>query len=198
MAKLFPYMHLQNFLSDELSAEILAYGISKEHDFEPSQIYVKGVVDLSGFRISSTLRRLGPYESIVQDKLREIIPRMNAELQIARFEVGEIEVQLAAHGDGALFGRHIDTMVHEKSDQPRVISAVYYLHSNPKKFDGGNLRLHTIPIGEEDIQPKDISPDHNSLLVFPSFAPHEVLPVIAPGVEFKDWRFAVNCWIHKA
>ena len=60
------------------------------------------------------------------------------------------------------------------------------------------MRLHTIDIGDEDIQPKDISPDNNSLLAFPSFSPHEVLPVIAPGVEFEDWRFAVNCWIHKA
>lgn len=198
MARLFPHMHLQNFFSDELNAEILAYAVDKQLDFKPSVVYSKGTQHVSDSRISLTLHDCGIYKNIIQEGIGKLIPEMITALKLSRFNIGEIEVQFAAHGDGALFTAHIDTAVHEKTENPRVISAVYYLHSIPRKFEGGNLRLHPIPIGEEDEKPKDISPDNNSLLVFPSFAPHEVLPVIAPGVDFKDWRFAVNCWIHKA
>ena len=198
MAKLFPYMHLQNYFSDELNAEILAYAVKRQLDFKPSLIYVKGVQKRSDLRISLTLKDLGPYKKIMQDSIREVIPVLTESLKITRFEVGDIDMEFAAYGDGALFKSHIDTAVHKKTENPRVISAVYYFHSNPKRFEGGNLRFHALLIGKGDEKSKDILPDNNSLLAFPSFAPHEVLPVTAPEVDFKDWRFAVNCWIHKA
>ena len=198
MAKLFPYMHRRNFLSEELSEQILAYAVSREKDFSRSRVLNQGVLTVSDLRISFTLKDLGPYKEIFTENISKIIPEMIASLQISPFNIGEIEVQFAAHGNGAFFTSHIDTAVHEKTETPRIISAVYYLHSIPKKFQGGNLRLHTVPIGEENDQPKEITPDNNSLLVFPSHAPHEVLSVVAPNVEFKDWRFAVNCWIHRA
>jgi SM-20-related protein len=198
MAKFFPYMHLQNYFSDELNAEILAYAVKRQLDFRPSVIYVKGVQKRSDSRISLTLKDLGPYKKIMQESIRKVIPVLTEGLNITRFEVGEVDVEFAAYGDGAFFKSHIDTAVHRKTENPRVISAVYYLHNSPKKFEGGNLRFHALLIGKGDEKPKDILPDNNSLLAFPSFAPHEVLPVTAPEVDFKDWRFAVNCWIHKA
>lgn len=198
MATLFPYMHVHDFLSDTLNKEILAHGISKSADFHPSKTNKNGVGIVTEFRISAVLHDLGPYREIIKDHIRLVVPEMTEKLQMAPFEVGEIEVELAAHGDGALFKAHIDTSVHHHTEKPRIISAVYYLHSQPKKFEGGNLLLHTMPFGKGDDEPKEIEPENNSLLAFPSFALHEVLPVIAPGVEFKDWRFAVNCWIHRA
>jgi SM-20-related protein len=198
MATLFPYMHVHNFLSNTLNQEILAYGISKFTDFQPSKINKNGIGVVTKSRISSVLHDLGPYREIMKEHIRQIIPEMTERLQMTSFDVGEIEVELAAHGDGALFTAHIDTSVHHHTEKPRIISAVYYLHSEPKKFEGGNLLLHTMPFGKGDDEPKEIVPENNSLLAFPSFALHEVLPVIAPGVEFKDYRFAVNCWIHRA
>ncbi len=198
MATLFPYMHVHNFLSDALSKEILAYGISKSADFQPSKVNKNGVGVVANSRVSKILYDLGPYREIIKKHIGQIIPQMTEQLKITPFEVGEIEVELAAHGDGALFTAHIDTTVHHHTEKPRIISAVYYLHSQPKKFEGGNLLLHTMPFGKGNDEPKEIEPENNSLLAFPSFALHEVLPVIAQGVEFKDWRFAVNCWIHRA
>ena len=191
-------MHLQNYFSEELNAEILAYAVKRQLDFKPSLIYVKGVQKRSDLRISLTLKDLGPYKKIMQDSIREVIPVLTESLKITRFEIGDIDMEFAAYGDGSLFKSHIDTAVHKKTENPRVISAVYYFHSNPKRFEGGNLRIHTISIGEEKEKSTDISPDNNSFLAFPSFAPHEVRPVIAPGIDFKDWRFAINCWILKA
>jgi SM-20-related protein len=198
MAKLFPFRHIHDFLSADLSDRILNYAAERQSDFRPSTTSANGMAMVSDHRISMTLNDLGPLKSEVAQHILAALPEVIDQLKISAFEVGEVELQLAAHGDGALFVTHIDTGVHEKKEKPRVISMVYYLHTRPKQFSGGNLRLHTLPIGEEEVEPVDISPDHNSLLAFPSFAPHEVLPIVAPGVEFKDWRFAVNCWVHKA
>jgi SM-20-related protein len=140
---------------------------------------------------------MGEFKAVFQEKIKDLIPDMLKQLQMPAFEVGEIEFKLAAHGNGAFFARHIDTAAHKKSRQPRMISAVYYLHYQPKGFTGGNFRFHPLPIKSGNDSHLDIAPDHNSLLVFPSWASHEVLPVCCADDNMKTWRFAVNCWIHK-
>ncbi|MBE9461047.1 2OG-Fe(II) oxygenase [Dyadobacter subterraneus] len=198
MARLFPYMHIHDFLSDELNAEILAYAVKRQLDFKQSVIYSGGIKKISESRISLTLKNFEPYKTIIQESIRKRVPALVDGLKLSKFNAGEIETEFVSYGDRSLFKSHIDTAVHKKTEKPRVISVVYYLHSIPKKFEGGNLRIHTISIGEEKEHSIDISPDNNSLLAFPSFAPHEVRPVIAPGIDFKDRRFAINCWILKA
>jgi Rps23 Pro-64 3,4-dihydroxylase Tpa1-like proline 4-hydroxylase len=74
-----------------------------------------------------------------------------------------------------------------------VLSGVYYFHRRPRAFTGGELRLYAI--GDPD-RFVDIEPTHNTLLVFPSWAPHEVRPVSCPTGQFMDSRFAINCWLH--
>jgi SM-20-related protein len=77
-----------------------------------------------------------------------------------------------------------------------VLSGVYYFHAEPKAFTGGALRLYAI--GGQGERYVDIEPTHNSLLMFPSWAPHEVMPVRCPSRRFVDSRFAINCWVHRA
>jgi Rps23 Pro-64 3,4-dihydroxylase Tpa1-like proline 4-hydroxylase len=43
---------------------------------------------------------------------------------------------------------------------------------------------------------RDILPDHNLLVAFPSIAPHSVDMVSCPRGAFADRRFAINIWIH--
>jgi Rps23 Pro-64 3,4-dihydroxylase Tpa1-like proline 4-hydroxylase len=78
-----------------------------------------------------------------------------------------------------------------------MLSAVYYFHRMPKAFSGGCLRLHRIGARPGDIG-MDVTPIDNSLVVFPSWAPHEVLPVRCLSGAFGDSRFAVNCWVYRA
>jgi Rps23 Pro-64 3,4-dihydroxylase Tpa1-like proline 4-hydroxylase len=101
-----------------------------------------------------------------------------------------------AHGDGAFFTRHFDTIRANDSDQKRirVLSGVYYFNAEPKAFTGGALRLHAIG-GKEGENFVDIEPARNSLVVFLSWAPHEVLPVSCPSKRFIDSRFAINYWV---
>ena len=100
--------------------------------------------------------------------------------------------------DGAFFRRHIDTRVHadpEISGNPRMLSGVYYFHAEPRGFEGGALRLYPAVSTERH---RDIDPQANALLVFPSWAPHEVMPVQCPSGAWEDSRLAINCWIHRA
>ena len=68
---------------------------------------------------------------------------------------------------------------------------VYYFHRQPRCFTGGRLRLFDLG-GERSI---DIEPVHDSLLVFPSYARHEVETISCPDGAFADGRFAVNMWL---
>lgn len=197
MPRLFPFMQLPDFLDKALNAEILNYAIENQALFMPSAVYNQGRGINSKIRVSSTFRDLGPYKLVLEEKLSQLIPGMVEILKIPSFKTDSIDLQLAAHGDGAFFKTHIDTAVHENTATPRLISIIYYLHSIPQQFSGGNLLIHPMPFGTGNDKPVEIVPANNSLVAFPSFSPHEVLPVIAPNVPFKDWRFAVNCWIHK-
>lgn len=107
------------------------------------------------------------------------------------YDFHDLEMQIAAHNDGAFFRRHNDS--YKGWNLNRVISAVYYFHREPCGFTGGALRLYPLT-GEGNA---DVAPTHNSLVVFPSFVQHEVMPVACPSGEFMDSRFALNCWFRK-
>ena len=199
MPKLFPYMHVENFLDDDLSRQVFAYAVGSKDKYTPSRVGSKvdddGRVD-EKFRISHVLRDLGPFDAVMQQKIHDFYPEMLRGLKMSDFKVRErIELELAAHGDGAFFKPHIDMRLGETGD--RVLSAVYYMHSFPKAFSGGELRIFPLEIMPGDDRPAVIEPKHNSLLVFQSYIHHEVLPVVCPGAAFEDYRFAINCWVHK-
>lgn len=114
---------------------------------------------------------------------------------VPHFEVAHFELAMAVHRDGGFFKRHIDTFSEEnRHNSDRMISAVYYFHRLPKRFSGGQLSLQSVSTTEEVL----IEPVHNRLIVFPSFAPHEVLTINTPGDRFADARFSLVCWFHRA
>jgi Rps23 Pro-64 3,4-dihydroxylase Tpa1-like proline 4-hydroxylase len=118
-------------------------------------------------------------------------------LGIKPFIPEKIEVELAAHGDRAFFKRHTDTVTHIGHEgRGRIISSVYYFYSLPKSFSGGVLRLHSLAASGEKGTFVDIEPDYDKLVFFPSFFPHEVLPVKCASGEFLHSRFAINFWVH--
>ena len=105
----------------------------------------------------------------------------------------EAEIELVAHGDGGFYRPHIDTFTGDgdSAGANRRLSLVYYFHRRPRAFSGGRLRLLAL----DGSQPVAIEPTHDSLLAFPSFAPHEVEPVSSPQDSFENCRFAVNIWL---
>lgn len=122
------------------------------------------------------------------------LPQVFEPLGLKPFETGSLGLSLVAYGDGAFYRRHVDTHVGVTggSRGPRRVTFVCYFLRQPKAFNGGALRLYQ-PLGTETI---DIEPEHRLVTAFPSWIPHEVLPVSCPSGDLADYRFGLNIWVH--
>jgi Rps23 Pro-64 3,4-dihydroxylase Tpa1-like proline 4-hydroxylase len=160
-------------------------------------------------RIGLTTRKLGPLEGRLRERLLTALPKLMAETGTGGPPPTSLELELAAHADGAYYRPHLDIPVGADRQplganpgEDRVLSAVYYFHAEPKGFSGGQLRLYgfgPVPAaGEEQRAHIDLEPVRNSLVAFPSWVPHEVRPVSVPSGDFRDYRFALNCWFCRA
>lgn len=149
-------------------------------------------------RRSSIIRDLGEVREAVATRLGAIAERATRELNLPPLATGSLELELAAHGDGAYYREHIDTATgNPGSTTARALAGVCYFYRQPKAFSGGELRIHAIaPAGAGARLFADIVPDCGLLLLFPAWAPHEVRPVNVPSGAFLDSRFAINCWFH--
>jgi SM-20-related protein len=191
-----PHLILRDVLDEPTLEAFLDYACAREADFTPSGFARRGdsFIDAT-VRKSLQLRGLGGFESLLRSLVYDRAGELMARLRMSPVEIStSFDTQLVAHGDGAFFKRHIDTMTNDRSRRRvRVLSGVFYFHRRPRAFSGGELRLFDLADRDRFI---DIEPTHNTLVLFPAWAPHEVRPVSCPSGRFADARFAVNCWIH--
>ncbi|MFL5728516.1 MAG: 2OG-Fe(II) oxygenase [Cytophagaceae bacterium] len=105
--------------------------------------------------------------------------------------------QVSRYGDKDHYKWHYDRI---PWDDTRIISFIYYVHTSPRKFSGGELTLSDgLLWGEELVgQTREtaIDPLNNRLVLFDSRTVHTVKQTAAPA-EFKDGRFSINVWIGK-
>jgi SM-20-related protein len=188
-----PFRVRRDFLGPEVVRDLLDFAIGRQADYRPTGVGPDPAGSVKpDVRVSLGLRDLGPFEPLLEAAVRAAAPGLIAELGMAPIEISQIELQLVAHGDGAFYKRHIDTATLGNTRAPRILSGVFYFHREPKAFSGGALRLYAI--GDE-ARFVDVEPERNALVAFPSWAPHEVLPVARPSDDFADSRFAINCWV---
>ncbi len=191
-----PHLKIHNFLPADAHAALFQWTLANEARFTASGVGAEGKVD-HAVRRSQTLSDLGPSHTVVEDAVRNGYREWVQALRSSMFEVGDVELQLAAHNDGAHFQRHVDTQVHAPSGTSiRALSAVYYFFREPKAFFGGALRLFPFGAGQHEQTCEAVEPEQNTLVVFPAWAMHEVATVRCPSQQFADSRFAVNCWLH--
>jgi Rps23 Pro-64 3,4-dihydroxylase Tpa1-like proline 4-hydroxylase len=175
--------------------------LDRAEALEPSRI---GTRKKPGLRpdirnsLTLALAEIEPWLPLLRERIGARLPAVCARFGVAERDVGRLELEVVVYRDGAFFRRHIDTRVDadpEMRKNPRVLSAVYYVHTEPRGFAGGALRLYPATSTERHL---DIEPQGNALLVFPSWAPHEVMPVECPSGAWEDARLAINCWIRRA
>jgi Rps23 Pro-64 3,4-dihydroxylase Tpa1-like proline 4-hydroxylase len=192
-----------SFLREEDRLALLDWVDANEFRFQDSRL-VGGVLNPER-RISKVLRDLGPLRDHFQAKLWEISETLISILGLRPFTVGMVELELAAHMDGAHFAPHSDIPIGPgrkplggdgSGHFERLISCVYYFHREPKRFSGGELRLHRFG-SEDEADMVDVEPVQNSLVAFPSWVTHEVRKVHCASNNFQSARYAVNCWICK-
>lgn len=185
---------IPSFLGEEVRAGLLAYAIEARARFTSSGVGTGNAV-ATKIRNSHKLEDLGPFRDVIEEKARERLPAVAAQLGIPAFPACEVQLELVSHGDGAYYRRHVDLYTgsaREGLGGDRLISMVYYFHRRPRKFSGGQLRLY--PVGRDAGQVIDVEPSDETAVAFGSWVPHEVLPVGCPGAAFDDSRFSVNCW----
>jgi len=191
-----PYRIYRNFLDSDTHACLLAWAIENEPKFKPTLVD-EGKHDPS-WRLSLGVGDFGPVKVVLRQHVLNILPTLIRDLRVTQFEPSEVDIELIAHNDGAFFKRHVDVQIGARRGvSDRVLSAVYYFYAEPKAFSGGALRLYPFGAKEDASNFTDLQPEQNTLLVFPSWASHEVLPVSCPSRRFSDSRFAVNCWVHR-
>jgi SM-20-related protein len=190
-----PHLVIDDILSAAERDALLAWALANQQRFRPAEVEQGVVADA---RVGGVLRDLGPFEPIFAQRLMSHAEAWTAALRLSAFTPSQVELEMAASGDGAFFTLHTDTY---RTDRPtrgdRMISAIYYFHRAPAAFTGGTLRLHGLAARPGD-RGWDIAPTCGRLLVFPAWWPHEVLPVQCPTRQFADSRFSVTGWVHRA
>lgn len=195
-APLLPHLRIHGFLAASEHAALFEWALGNEARFMPARV-AGGLIEPKA-RSALSLRDLGPMGPGLEARLLAAAPAWTAALRVTPFETSEVELELVAHNDGAHFTLHSDTYPSsEPTRGDRMLSAVYYFHRQPRAFEGGSLRLHRLGASPGD-PGLDLAPDDNSLVVFPSWGPHEVMRVDCPSRAFADSRFAVNGWIYRA
>jgi SM-20-related protein len=199
-----PHVVFERVFGPERVAALLDYVEARREDFRPAKIRRRasgeGTVDTHR-RNHLQIRGLGGFEDTLGGFVRSIAARMLDALHLAEPAVEPREFDLIAYRDGDYFRAHIDTT--ELADTVRVVSCVYYFAATPPGFGGGSLRLYGFPTTPLDRRPEatpyvDVPPESDTLVAFPSWLRHEVLPVHVPSGAWRDSRFAINCWLHRA
>lgn len=202
-----PYLQIDNFLTDEEHRRLLDV-VAGRSEFTEARIDLPdgtlAAADTS-FRRASVATPDDALFAIFEDRLRAILPHARIETGVPRFRLGTLERQITAHHDGDFFGTHSDIGLSWQDSSGRRLSFVYYFHEQPRRFEGGELRLYDHRLNEfgqleADETFQTIEPADNSIVFFPSNALHEVRPVRvagdpdAPGAT----RFTLTGWFHDA
>jgi Rps23 Pro-64 3,4-dihydroxylase Tpa1-like proline 4-hydroxylase len=194
------YVTLEGFLRDAQQG-LLEYAVQHEQQFSEATVVQdedgKPVVD-ERLRRARTLTDLGDFTPKFEERLREALLPVMSQLKMEPFPVGDIEIQMTASGDGDFFRMHKDGDEHST----RALSFVYFFHSEPQRYSGGELRIFEAEQIDGREVPTDrsqiLSPRQDVVVFFPSDNEHELLPVRVPSKSFADSRFTVNGWIHRA
>ena len=200
-----PHHQYRDVLSPDELAALLDYTLSNRDRFKPSQLAGK-IIDPTRRR-SEQLSDLGPHRRLFEDKLRGISEDLFRRTGTRPFDIDHVELEVVAHNDGAHFNAHSDIPIGPGRERlggdssgrhDRLLSGVFYFYREPKAFSGGQLRLFRFGGGEGPDDHVDLEPEQNSLVIFPSWAVHEVRTIRCPTGRFEDSRFAVDAWLCRA
>jgi len=191
-----PVLHIDNFLDATSLSFLMQSVFGQESVFRPSAVS-DGKDD---YRRSLVMQAPKDIERLMLDRIRQVIPDAIRQVRVPAFNVSQIECQVTANNDGSYFRVHTDAG--DPTTIRRVFTYVYYFNHQPRAFEGGDLRVYDDQIRNGKFARIDsfqvIEPRHNSIVFFNAAVMHEVTPVRVPSGLFRDSRFTVNGWVHRA
>ncbi len=199
-----PHLIFRNLLGADFVQSLLKYVVDRQDDFRTGGMHNR----LTGerfvdpkMRVASYLNDLGAFGDPIRVLVDAVAAPALKALNLIEPAVEPKEFLITAYPNGGYIGEHIDTQTGPRS--VRILSCVYYFAATPHRFSGGELRLYGFPrrstAGTEPSRPPfvELAPETDSLIFFPSWLRHEVLPVRVPSGAWADSRFTINCWIHR-
>lgn len=190
-----PFVRQTQFLPEAARDDILSYALENEQDFELLMV-AKNRLDgtQTGVRADALRSQLGllkipEVREILEGPVRAALPDILPALGLEPFEVRDIQMTLSATCDGGFGKPHRDDI-----NTSARISLLYYFHSNPKGFTGGDLMLYDRledPNGWDLSRSTLLEHTDNMLIAFPCSAMHEITRVTAMSEGFRHARFAV-------
>ncbi len=193
---------LDEFLAPQELEELTRLTLEHESDFRSSEVYSPslehGVVN-DEYRRSRVLMDLpGPQEMILT-RVKGVLPEVLEKLGMDEFTIADTEVQITASNDGDFFLCHDDNG--SEGVASRHLTFVYFFHQEPRRFDGGELRIHDSHLQDgayvSDGSYQTIVPQQNQIVFFPCELMHEITPVKCPSQRFADSRFTLNGWLRQ-
>ena len=192
---------LEEFLAPAELQDLLSDVLLREAEFQISEVLAsgngEGAVDFE-YRRSRVLLEPGRHSAAIGEKLRSYLPYALPRLGQHPFPVSRVEAQITASNDGDFFRWHNDNSGGDVAS--RRVTFVYFFHREPRRFNGGELRLYDsrrenggyAPVGNY----YTVVPRQNQVVLFDSSLAHEVTPVECSSGRFEDGRFTVNGWLH--
>lgn len=192
-----PIIIIDNFVGRAGAEQLCQYAIAHESDFSPSKVAAANaaIIDESR-RVSKVNRDIGPVMPLIEPAIRNAVDEAIPKLGLVNVDSYLLEPELTWCGDGAFFKMHADALHREPAHQ-RVMTVVYYFYKEPKAFTGGQLCLYGLGADANSSAQQEIDPRFDRAVLFPSWFPHEVLPVQCSSAAFADGRFAISCWVRK-
>lgn len=196
-----PFLVLDDFLSPYRHAEVVDYFLEVVPDLLDAS-----VVEAGGQRVQDQAVRSarvgydpGPLRGWFLPLVEAQFPLAFARLGVPPFAPARVELQLTASYHGDFYRAHRDyDPLRASGVETRRLSFVYYFRPAGGVFQEGALRLYDTEAGHGARLYTAILPLDNRLVLFPSQALHEVMPVRALSGRVQDGRFTLNGWANLA
>jgi SM-20-related protein len=187
------FLVYEDYLPQTTNAALFNHAVNIVHEFHESSIVSDAAEGekLRNWRKSKNTgrRHFKLFYKILRERINEMYPEVCHALNITPFTVKDYEMQMTVHNHGDFYKTHVDNGA--EKHKGRMITYVYYFHSTPKAFDGGQLLIF-------DEKPAIVEPINNRIVFFDSSKKHAVHPITCPDKKFEHSRFTLNGWIWKA
>ena len=193
-----PVIIVDDFVGRAAAEQLFQYAIAHESGFRPSKV-VLGRLDIidESRRVSKVNSDVDPVMTLIEPAIRKVVDEAIPKLGLVNVNSYLLEPELTWCGEGGFFKLHADTLNRDQLADQRVVTMVYYFHKEPKGFTGGHLRLYGLGADANCGTHQEIEPRFDRAVLFPSWFPHEVLPVHCRSDAFADGRFTISCWVRK-
>jgi SM-20-related protein len=193
---------LDEFLAPQELAELTSFALQHEAEFRSSEVIsptTEGGVVNYDHRRSRVMMDLGRHQDVIVERIQKVLPQVLEKLEMEEFTIAGVEAQITSSNDGDFFHFHSDNASERVAW--RYLTFVYFFHQEPRRFDGGELRIHDARL-EEGVYVSEgsyqtIVPQQNQIVFFPCQLMHEITPVKCCSQRFADSRFTLNGWLRR-